>query len=355
MKNKSTYIIVSDIHLGSTECNQKEFCDFLKWIQSLENQPKIIKFNDNKITINPPNKIILLGDILELWDPKDSDRDNVIKDSMKPFSLLSDINCDKIYVVGNHDNSLGELEKKINYGILHNGTLLDIYNKHYPEIDKKSGVSEGIKIGDKSYFFLHGQQFDKDQFILTRVSQLIGENWNPLDWLQILYNIEFTKKHWKINFITFLALLFGGEFYLWNLFLKNYFWNAVAWASITSYFALSSIPGIVTHLQGWLYSLTNPKDKTAEQVITDKYYQESKDTINADVIVFGHTHFASSYELRSKVKKKLFINSGCWVKTDENIDGNMRYANTFIYLDEIGAYILTWHEAGNIECIEAFR
>lgn len=354
MDNTDAYIIVSDIHLGSKDCNQIEFCNFLEWIRSLENQLKIVMCSDKKVTIKNPNKIILLGDILELWDPKDGDRDNVIKDSVRPFSLLSDINCNKMYVVGNHDDSLEELERKIDYETLDNGTIFDIYNRHYPEIDDKSGIASGIKVGNRSYFFLHGQQFDKDQAILTRVSQLIGESWNPLDWFQVLYNIEFTKKHWKANFIIFLGLLFGGQFLLWNAFLNVNFWSTVLWAAITGYFALSSIPGIITHLQGRLYRSTNPKDKTAEQVITDKYYQESKDTIDADVVVFGHTHFASSYKFRSNVRTKLFINSGSWVKTDENIDGKMRYANTFIYLDEIGAYILTWRGSGNIECIEAF-
>lgn len=366
MDKKDAYIIVSDIHLGSKECNKKEFCYFLEWIRSLENQPKVIKCKDKKVTIKSPYKMILLGDILELWGPKDGDRVNVVKDSMSPFSLLSDINCDKIYVIGNHDDSLREFDRKIDYETLDNGTVFDFYNRHYPEKDEKSGIANGIKIGNKSYFFLHGHQFDKDQAILKYVSKLIGESWNPLDWFQILYNIPFTKKHWVVNFFIFLCLSLGGAYFLLNIFRQLSFWDnslramimgffaLIIWATITEFFAFSSIPGIVARLQGWLYSLTNPRDKTAEQVITDNYYQESKDTINADVVVFGHTHFASSYELRSKAGQKLFLNSGCWVKTDEDIDGKMRYANTFIYLDETGAYILTWRGSGKIDCIEAF-
>jgi len=84
------YIIVSDVHLGSEKCNQKEFCCFLEWIQGLQDQglqdpkspPKIVKYKDKDIIIEIPKKIILLGDILELWNPKDGDRSNVVKDSM---------------------------------------------------------------------------------------------------------------------------------------------------------------------------------------------------------------------------------------------------------------------------------
>ena len=117
---KQAYIIISDVHLGNSECNHKEFCHFLEWIRDLANGPKIIKSENKEITIESPEKIILLGDILELWNPKKGDRDNVIKECIRPFSLLSNTNCDKIFVVGNHDDSLGELEGKIDFETLEN-------------------------------------------------------------------------------------------------------------------------------------------------------------------------------------------------------------------------------------------
>lgn len=55
-----------------------------------------------------------------------------------------------------------------------------------------------------------------------------------------------------------------------------------------------------------------------------------------------------------KLGKKLFLNSGCWVSTDTELNGKMRYVNSFIYLDESGAYILTWRGSGKINCIESF-
>lgn len=366
MENGGAYFVVSDVHLGGEECNHKEFCDFLEWIYSLADQPKIVKYKDTEITIKKPSKLILLGDILELWDSKDGDRDNVVKDSMRPFSLLSSICCDKIYVVGNHDDSLSELDTKIDFETCENGTVFDIYNKHYPEKNEDSGIASGIEIGNRSYFFLHGQQFDKEQAILKYISNLIGENWNPLGWFQTLFNIPFTKKYWNKNFVIFLVLFIGGEYFLLNMFRQSSFWDTplwamitgffvlMVWSTITGFFALSSIPGVVAHSQKSVYKMSNPKDKTAKQIITDKYYQESKDTIDADVVVFGHTHFASSYEHNTKTGKKLFLNSGSWVKKDEKIDGKVRYSNTFIYLDEGGAYILTWRGCGKIECIEAF-
>lgn len=347
---KQAYIIISDVHLGNAECNQKEFCYFLEWVRDLANQPKIIKCKDKEVTIKNPDKIILLGDILDLWNPKNGDRYNIIKDSMRPFSLLSNINCDKIYVVGNHDDSLDGLEGKVDCETLNNGTKFDIYNRHYPKKDKKSGIASGIKIGNRSYFFLHGHQFDREQAIVKHVSKL----WNPINWFQDLFNVTFTKKHWKVNFAIFLGLLIGKKYFLLKVFLQSSFLGNLGWATVTGIFALSSIPGIIANTQGIIYNSTKPTDKNAEQVIQDKYYQRNKGTINADVVVFGHTHFASSYELKTEAENKLFLNSGCWTGTDTEFNGIMCYINTFLYLDETGAYIMTWRGSGEINCIEAF-
>lgn len=453
-----SYIVVSDVHLGG-KCNHTEFCEFLDWVHDLANKSKTCK--DNEVLIKKPDKIILLGDILELWDPRKGDRDYVIKDCMRTFTMLSGMACDKIYVVGNHDDSLSELDTKVDCEMLPNGTKFDIYNRHYPYFsfywdevpgkdsdqlidflvknydvnwvraegikksadDKTISISDGknalslelknerkkgflpyltmreydgtlringseagkfkaktkkvklengtskkyleasisksLKVGNRSYFFLHGHQFDKEQAILAYVSNLIGQSWNPLGWFQDLFNITSTKKNWMKNLVIFSGLLLGGWYYLWVVSPPPGFLSTLAWAAITGFFALSSIPGVVAWAQGRIYGLTKPIDKTAEQVIEDEYYKKNKDTIEADVVVFGHTHFASYYELKSNTGKKLFINSGCWtgedLETDNKApDDKIRYANTFVYIDESGAYIMKWLGTGNIKCIKAF-
>ncbi len=414
-----TYIVVSDVHLGSDSCNQPDFCEFLKWVNDLEfkaeqNKSEKIECKGKEITIHNPEKFILLGDILELWDPEDGNRDYVIRDFIKPFSILSQANCEKIFVVGNHDESLSELKDDANNVLLPNGTKFEIYDRHYPLKDKKTGIANGQPIGKRSFFFLHGHQFDKEQDILRKVSLLIGEAWDPLGWFQSLFNITFTKKNWILNLIFFLLMLLGGRYalekllipnflslmnvgffiiviillyfagrYFWNYYLKsnilnNALWAAlvisgvyagwqyfqdhqpsqftyiVIWAAITGFLAISSIPGVVVHLQRGIYNLIKSKDKTAQEIITSDYYKKERDTIKADVVVFGHTHFASSYGPNEDTKNRLFLNSGCWTSKDSIIDEKPRYANTFIYIDDDGgAYILRWH-CGKIECIESF-
>lgn len=339
-----SYIIVSDVHLGSELCNHSQFCLFLKWIKELDVKKKTVKYLDKDITINSPDKLILLGDILELWDPYDGDRNYVVKQGLQPFSLLADINCDKIFVVGNHDDSISDYENMIDFEMLANSSKIDIYNRHYPE-------KEYLKIGERTYFFLHGHQFDKEQAILIWVSKLIGEKWDPIKWFQDLFNVAFTKRHWKGNLVVLIILLAVG-WLIWEEDLQINFLHMLLWALVAGFFALSSVPGLVTRAQRRIYDLKKSKDKTAQQIIEDGFYQSSKDTVSSDVVIFGHTHFASSYK-DDKKGGKFFLNSGCWVGRDEDIDGKKRYANTFVYLDESGEYILKWID-GEANCIEAF-
>jgi hypothetical protein len=126
------------------------------------------------------------------------------------------------------------------------------------------------------------------------------------------------------------------------------------WAAGRGFFAISSIPGVVVHLQRIVYDLIKSKDKTVEEIINSGYYKKDKDTIDADVVVFGHTHFAGSYILNEDKRSKTFINTGCWIGKDDVINGKQRYANTFVYIDENGAYIMKWQGCGNIRFIEAF-
>ena len=84
--------------------------------------------------------------------------------------------------------------------------------------------------------------------------------------------------------MIFLGLLFGGKYFLWDVFLKSSFWGTMVWAIFTGFFALSSIPGIVVHTQRSIYNSKKPIYKTAEKVITAGYYQAINDTIDAELL-----------------------------------------------------------------------
>jgi len=333
-----SYIVVSDVHLGSKLCNFDQFCSFLEWLLDLKDSPKTIPSKDGMIEIKSPEKAVLLGDILELWDPRDGDRDQVVKQCLRPLSLLSNLGCDKIYVMGNHDNAIENYDEKIDYEMFRNNTKLDIWNRHYPEEDA------GIKIGGRSYYFLHGQQYDKSQAVLAMVSKLLGERWDPVEWCNSQYNTSFTKRHWALSFVFFAVSALAAGWYIQRLeSVGSRFAFTVLGVLVGGFFAFSSFPAMVTKGQRKIYNLSKPKDKTARQVLEDEYYKEQKDTVTAEVVVFGHTHFASSYRGGSG-KEKIFVNTGSWVGVDEEIDGEMRYSNTFVYIDDQRAHILRWND-----------
>lgn len=344
-----SYIVVSDVHLGSKLCNFDEFCRFLDWISKLKVSPKKIPSEDGEIVITNPEKVVLLGDILELWDPRDGDRDYVVKQSLRPLSLLSNLDCDKIYIMGNHDNAIGNYDEKIDYEMFKNKTKLDIWNRHYPDNDA------GIKIGARHYYFLHGHQYDKSQAILAMVSKLLGERWDPVEWCNSQYNTSFTKRHWALSLILFAvsALVAGWYIQSFESFGSRSAFTVLG-VLVGGFFAFSSLPAIVTKGQRNIYNRSKPKDKTAREVLEDEYYKEQKDTVTADVVVFGHTHFASSYRSSRAGwgKEKIFVNTGSWVGTDEKIDGEMRYSNTFVYIDDHRAHIIRWNN-GNPQLIES--
>lgn len=85
---KKSVIVVSDVHLGHKSSNFKQFNDFLDWIGAAgEGDEKsdrlIVTFNSEKRKIRNPDLILFLGDLLELWEPKNDDIGNVGKQSKK--------------------------------------------------------------------------------------------------------------------------------------------------------------------------------------------------------------------------------------------------------------------------------
>ncbi len=412
-----SYLIVSDVHLGGQgnyEPNLLEFCGFLGWVKDLPADGKTMTIQckqggEKTITIKPPTKLILLGDIMELWNPREQDRNSVIEDSTKPLSLLHDINCDKIYVTGNHDENMEEVAKKVKPFDWKDKNKFSVHARHYPPDDDVKG---GVEINGLRYSFLHGHQYDREQITYT-LSQILNTRFDPIDFFQDLANVYFTKG-FSINTSIALLLLWFA-FILLNTFLSNsitikgigmifgvlgvivmyrYYRSSrkvVRERNVSSWFAyiflisfvvsiiilvagtrynqiflllfsvlfsiltylvvVSIIPRIVTFsMRGFYNKFRKSKDKSAEEIVKENYFNLEKDTIDANVVVFGHTHQASTYlpPADELTRHKLFVNTGCWVKEKD------RDVNTFVYINSNGVYLLKWIGGGRIECISCF-
>ena len=410
-------IVVSDLHLGGEDNygpNLSEFCSFLEWIRDLPPEGRTMTVECKQeggktITIRPPAKLILLGDVLELWGPREQDRNSVIKDSTAPFSLLHEIDCDKIYITGNHDENMEEVAKKIKSFDWKGKNKFFLYPRHYPP---ENEVKKGIEVNGLRYSFLHGHQYDREQITYT-LSRIINTRFDPIDFFQDLANVHFTKRLSVLVSIGLLILWLA--FILLSAFLPDliitrgigaasgiiasaalfkYFLSSrkvvkernvsgwfkyifliafagmivilaagvantqifsilysIVFSVLTYLVLLSVIPRIITSsMRGFYNRFRKSKDKSAEEIVKENYFNLKKDTIDANVVVFGHTHQASTYlpGADELLKHKLFVNTGCWV----NEKG--RDVNTFVYIDPDGVYLLKWAGGGKIDCISHF-
>jgi UDP-2,3-diacylglucosamine pyrophosphatase LpxH len=305
--------IVSDVHLGSANSNHLAFADFLAAVKEGRGQ-----FILDGSSIPPPSKLVLLGDILELWDPIDDDHKNAALHLFEAMNALLYVSREIVFVTGNHDEAMETFEAL--YPM--KNPSFQIIARHYPDSEPRY-----IQVGPYRYFFLHGHQFDKlflwlDGF--SKIPSFMAES-NHL----ITRFTPFDGWALPILFVFFSALRF---------FLS---WPAVGIIYVTFAF---SIPRLFTYLQGPFWKafgryLTNrPKHKDIEEVVKNRYYDKNKDTISADVIVYGHTHVpeVSPPHISEKLGKTL-INTGSWVQ-----DQSAVVNNTIVVIDSKGARLLAW-------------
>lgn len=362
-------IVVSDLHLGGGEDTgtSARFCRFLDRVAKLDANTLV-----DDMHVYPPAKVILLGDIFDLWDPRDQDRDNVYIDGIAPFLKLGGLGCDLVYVTGNHDEDIGDIRHALDRRSMgHSMPLLDntrmsIYKRIYPHID------HCLEFGGIRYSFPHGQQFDLQQ-ITNTISECMGKRFDPVDFIEDLSNLSFSKSiprgghiiiaaaiaalfymngdvtlqtsfPWAIPFITlifwclvlFVLLFLAGMFWagdecgekidhgyvslfllglslvLADLICRNnpltypgLFYQAILLISLF-FFCGISVPRLFVYLKRSLYSIFNPKEVGMEEIAysdsrlvllrsTRRVLRPDEVSAEADVIVFGHTHWVDFY------------------------------------------------------------
>lgn len=341
-------IVVSDVHLGSESSKHDDFSKFLDWLSELEkNGGTSIRSGGKEVILSPPEKLILLGDILELWSPKDNNMKYSAQEAIEPFTKLVNLKCEKIFVLGNHDENVSKYLddfrlrenytiKKHNFGIRKNFTIID---RHYPEDphDKEKGF---LQVGARKYFFLHGQQFDKLFLLVGPLAKI------PTKTAEIsgAFSNIFPMNGWSV----FMLFVISSTAYM--------IWRNDIFLTLSVGLFLLSIPRLFTYLQDkvWAklkwYVEDRPKYSDVETIIEKKYYDFDKDETGDDVnFVFGHTHVPEIHEhtfpRKDREYKMLFVNSGSWVTEKDHTH------DTFVYLDESGAYLFKWNVGGDMELL----
>lgn len=358
-------IVVSDTHLGLVPPYETAFPHFLKWLTTLQmTGGAMIETTSGDKCLKAPKQIILLGDILELWGPWDDDLISPLRDSFDIFKMLLGLNCEKIYVAGNHDEMVSGFGGTYT---CQNGTRFTVFPEHYPE-----ETSQGVKVGDTTYFFLHGHQFNKvfKHGGVLKFVTLMGQ-------LSSVYH-AFDPRLGRIGFIFLLLSLFllvSPLFITWPSLLLQWpiayaiplllIWSlfgvvgcAWIWRQLQKASGKAHPPpqhpirrttiSVIDQLMGSAKRMVgSSKHVNIDPLIDKHYYKRGKDTIAADVIVFGHTHIPEiRIDINSlavkKTLKKMFINSGSWADSWAKVLGIPH--NTFVYIDSDGPILLQWDD-----------
>ena len=165
IKRKVELVVISDVHLGTYGCQAKELLNYLNSIS--------------------PKKLILNGDIIDIWQFKKHYFPKSHLKVLKKLLTMASNGIEIIYITGNHD----ELLRKFSKTQIGNISIVD---KYVCELD-----------GKKAWFF-HGDVFDVTMQYSKWLTRLGSESYDLLIWLNYQVNrflvfigrekISFSKK-----------------------------------------------------------------------------------------------------------------------------------------------------------------
>ncbi len=177
MTNDPVVYTIADTHLGLRERGWAQSSDapsvvagFLRWLSRLppagEPIPVLEPAGIGTRTLKPLTHLILLGDILELWD---AENQTVLLSAASVVPFLASIQGQIIYVLGNHDNILEESAGTYPISALSMSVVPNVFPS-----PGKDGMVEPLQIGDRSYVFVHGHQLDRHFMHAGRTWRLLG-------------------------------------------------------------------------------------------------------------------------------------------------------------------------------------
>ncbi|MBU6996941.1 MAG: metallophosphoesterase [Theionarchaea archaeon] len=287
-------IVLADTHFGlkkgKTNMSMPGYlAEFLEWVGSLEKEPFAVKIVDGDIreenvrlkSISPPEKIIFLGDIIELWDSKN---EAVAANILTLLSNLAELKAEKVYVLGNHDDIL----KRIVLEAPHTGeymhyplgeSVLQVVPDRYPPAIPGVKGAAVLPLGKEKYIFVHGHQFDKDFAgplsvyktypSLRTVSNSLTAYVPALFGLSLLFRV--------VNWTLGTSFLWGSPLIFWLLFGLSLPWISTCVAR-----------PVWNHVVGMKYR----EEETVKSFIRWWRKVLSSESFPENVnVVYAHTHF----------------------------------------------------------------
>jgi len=387
-------VIISDMHLGrrifkTKSCRPEDLVNFFDW---LKNNRKIKGKNGITTKAKIPKKIILLGDVLELWAPA-SEREILLHVNPVLFKLIKIVKEDQdiIYVRGNHDQNIKRYVGKFEPN-------LHIYDK-YVTINFQLKNSKSKKI-----VLLHGDEFiwGRTRGMSSRIMGYFYRIASDLD--------ESTRLTISVTFIIF-SLLYYLIFYT-ELFqgfpvpslIRDLYMGLLGIGCFYAVPTLIRILGLrliersaikgIQKLKIRKLILQREAEKVSSEIRQRFYdavqkpsYAMMKEIISGtfktlwwnfqdwwnrhwkdkawrpEIIIFGHTHIPEGpvrikdiegvdrLKITKKLENTILVNSGSWIK--EGIEDN----TNFIFINDDGKIQLCSYdvnkkigvELGNLE------
>jgi len=323
-----------------------------------EGRRDVINEHTRETDSKPPEVVILLGDILELWEPTNDDRSQPVRESFRIFHKLLNLPCNKVYVIGNHDHELIDFSSDVTHDDDRNGEACRDYTCANPtqfviERDRypSNPTEECLKIGEGEYYFLHGHQLDKTFRATSDLQFTPG-------WMSSLANTYRSIN--PLLGITGTGVLSIGI--LLAIIGAIGIWSAPLW-----FLLLIIIPSLYIAFP-WLWVKVQrpvwkiiarhavPKYKNVETVARDYFRPKKYEKTHARTIVFGHTHYPGYSKGKDELKEWTFVNTGSWIKPprdvreaimkdEDNKKGRHPFAiNTFVYIDDKGPSVWQWKQ-----------
>ncbi|MGZ4908366.1 MAG: metallophosphoesterase [Halobacteriota archaeon] len=363
-------LVISDTHFGFEDESEVRFQHFMTYLtDAVHSGRMVIKSRQElsseiprkalrKESLEAPHKIILLGDILDLLVSRDSNTVRPFWESFNPINSLISLNKELVYISGNHDAVVGNNYKGRKYPLKGNATLR-VYLDQYPAKDPH-GRWLGVQIGKSKYVFAHGHQFD---FFFGNPSVMRFANFAGFS-SAAAANLKWFRRLGAFAFALALGVVISAFLYNWLpsllaqlipmleqhpllsgfVLLGWWFFGAIAflgvfWAFILaaqSWYNYSRHPG---HTQGGRYEKLLPvrSRRSIRQIIGTLGFWWQKRKIDADVVVFGHTHDPEIYASKH-ASVKLLVNAGSWI-----VQRDLTH-DTFVYIDESGPRLLQWKD-----------
>jgi predicted phosphodiesterase len=343
-------IVVSDHHLGLSGQDNvgRHFADFLRYVRTLRPRGdpeggRTVLVDGRERELYSPEKVILLGDIVDFESPRKNSRASVLADCAPVFPALASLPAEIVYVTGNHDDEISDMAGDYHDILPRN---LTIARRHYPEYGHTTRGSRkytGISIGEKRYFFMHGQQFDL-------LFKTVGIFQDYPSWVAKNYQLFRDNPYLVWFFRALLVLTLASVLFSFTTPLGSVVPVLLGISLVIVVFSIEPLM-----LRGFWDSINRRKKTrtdTIETIVEQGFWKhEAGANVLADVIVFGHTHIADDSKGRYQEKyHKRFINSGAWgdVKTRTRDGSAESETNTFVYIDSENALLFYWPVKGRV-------